>query len=184
MTTRHRTLTDPVGPYLVNLTKYYAEQRPDDSSDCIIWTGSQNNCGYGLMGSYDVRTDTRRMITPHRLALVQRLGRDIQSGMNANHTCHNRLCVNPDHLTEGSQAVKVADMRQAGLLMPGSGRPRGPGLGKQNRQYRYTEEEIQFIRDGDSAAIAARWGWTRLKAQKMTSSFRRSFRWLPHPRNK
>ena len=179
MTVKHRSLTDPVGPYLVNLTKYYAEQRSDDHSDCIIWTGSQNNCGYGLMGAYDVRDNTRHMITPHRLALIQQLGRDITPGMNANHTCHNRLCVNPDHLFEGTQAGKISDMRRDGLIVPGAGRRRGLSTSKQNRQYRYTEEEIQFIRSGDADAISQRYGWSRLKSQKMTSRFRQSYRWLP-----
>lgn len=38
----------------------------------------------------------------------------IPEGKQINHTCHNRCCVNPDHLYAGTQADNMRDMNRAG----------------------------------------------------------------------
>lgn len=38
----------------------------------------------------------------------------IENGLQVNHTCHNRTCVNPDHLYAGTQKQNVSDMQSAG----------------------------------------------------------------------
>ena len=53
---------------------------------CHIWTGTISSTGYGRYGREYA----------HRVA-VQRDGRD-PSGMQIDHLCRNRRCVNPEHL--------------------------------------------------------------------------------------
>lgn len=57
-----------------------------DDDGCHVWTGSINNMGYGLY----------RDEYAHRVA-VRRDGRD-PTGMQVDHLCRNRRCVNPSHL--------------------------------------------------------------------------------------
>ena len=159
------------------LFRLYTSEPAD--SECHIWTGSQNNCGYGLFRVHDTQTDTDRMMTPHRIALTQKLGRPITPGLSALHSCHNRLCVNPDHLSEGTQAEKMADMASAGRL---SGPRRRDGVAKkqQNRQYQYTEAEITWLRSADLSEISSRLNVDRAHASRIRSRMRSGFSWLPY----
>ena len=59
-------------------------------TDCILWTGAQTN-GYGT-GWNGTRTEQA-----HRLAYRAAYG-EIPDGYHVHHECHNRLCVNPEHL--------------------------------------------------------------------------------------
>lgn len=150
----------------------------DPNSDCINWTGSINNAGYGMIGFF--RADkTKGMMTPHRLALMIKLGREIQPGMNANHTCHNRTCCNPDHLVEGTQTQKMKDMYKDGLLKIGKGVP-GPRTNKQNRQYKYSEQDISWIRTADPKDIAQKYNMKLDAAKRFQYQFRIGYKWLPY----
>lgn len=58
---------------------------------CWLWTGSVVGDGYGEFQYMGKR------YSAHRLAL-QLDGRPVPRGMHADHTCRNKLCVNPAHL--------------------------------------------------------------------------------------
>lgn len=152
----------------------------DPNSDCINWTGSINNAGYGMIGFMRL-DETNGMMTVHRLALMEKLGRPITPGMNANHTCHNRVCCNPDHLVEGTQTEKMKDMYADGLLKIGNkrGNP-GERCKKQNRDYKYSESEIAWIRTADPADIADHYGLEYGPAKRMQYAFRVGYKWLPY----
>jgi hypothetical protein len=56
-------------------------------TDCIEWTGCRDKDGYGRSGK----------TLAHRVAYIAAVG-PIPAGMELDHLCRNRGCVNPEHL--------------------------------------------------------------------------------------
>ena len=77
------------------LPKLTAEQRfwqkVDKSGECWEWTANRTVKGYGAWSI------SRKSVMPHRFSYELAHG-PIPSGMQVDHLCHNRLCVNPGHL--------------------------------------------------------------------------------------
>jgi hypothetical protein len=59
--------------------------------DCIIWTGAKIPDGYGI------RRHQGRNQLAHRVAYMQEVG-PIPEGLEMDHLCRNRLCINTAHL--------------------------------------------------------------------------------------
>lgn len=57
-----------------------------------------------------------------------------------NHKCHNPICVNPDHLYDGTQTENMQDMKKAG-------RQKYPGCpGEKNPKAKLTKNQVKQIR--------------------------------------
>ena len=156
------------------------------ANGCWEWTGITNNAGYGFIGFiYADKTDRTRgrgMMTTHRLAWIIKHNR-LPTKRNINHTCNNKLCLNPDHLSEGTQQDKLNQMVAAGIK---GGRKFGVRVGPYNheqtrRKYKYTHEEIQWIRTATTKDIAEKYNTTILRAAGKRHAFRNGYRWLPLP---
>ena len=69
----------------------------EDESGCFISTYSTASHGYAQIGWND--GNGHRFVTLcHRAVWVYVHGTQILDGMTIDHLCHNRQCVNPDHL--------------------------------------------------------------------------------------
>lgn len=55
---------------------------------CWLWTGATDKLGYGRY----------RLTYAHRHAYELHTGKMIREGRQVDHMCHNRSCINPDHL--------------------------------------------------------------------------------------
>lgn len=72
-------------------------RRPDG---CWIWTGATNDGGYGQLRADD------RVQYAHRLAYETFVG-PIPDGLQIDHLCRTRLCVNPAHLEPVTQRENI-----------------------------------------------------------------------------
>ncbi|CAB4149415.1 HNH nuclease [uncultured Caudovirales phage] len=75
--------------------------------DCHIWQGQKSTNKYGYFSVYSRELGTRVSIKAHRFAYAMAYGFDnLPVGITGqkledlvvNHKCHNRECVNPEHL--------------------------------------------------------------------------------------
>ena len=71
--------------------------------DCYIWTGPVNTKGYGVISFQG------RHWVAHRLAWYL-AGREVPPGMELDHLCENKACVNVSHL---DPVTRAENMRRA-----------------------------------------------------------------------
>lgn len=79
------------------------------ANGCWEWTGSVASHGYGSFG-VDGRTETAP-----RVAYKLFVG-EIPEGACVLHSCDNRLCVNPNHLTVGDKAQNAQEAVERGRM--------------------------------------------------------------------
>ena len=79
-------------------------------SDCIEWEGNLTNGGYGY-----VRRNGKTE-GAHRIAWMDANDAEIPAGMVVMHSCDNRKCINPDHLSLGTQSENIADGYKKGRI--------------------------------------------------------------------
>ena len=174
---RHWHLYTDLGDLLVNLDSYYAKQQPG-LNGCIDSTLPAHRQGYRMMGAIRKQDNRRIMTVVHRIAARIKLGRAIDSSESVVHTCSNPACVNLDH-------IEVADLAFRNRVMQMNGRahyqnrrarlhPR-----KQNRNYRWSEEEIEYFRYENIQAISERFSVTLGKASRMKHMMTHGYLWLP-----
>lgn len=78
--------------------------------ECWPWTAGKSGVGYGQF-----ETPGRVKVGAHLLACELALG-ELPGGRVTRHACDNPGCVNPGHLTFGTQAENMADASRRGRL--------------------------------------------------------------------
>ena len=90
------------------MTRPYTRESPEvrfwskveKTDGCWIWKGCNRGDGYG---AFSIRG---RGILPHRFGYELSKG-EIPKGLQIDHLCRNRLCVNPEHLEAVSQKENI-----------------------------------------------------------------------------
>lgn len=88
-------------------TRFWAlVDRDHVGTGCWMWTGSSNGVGYGqFYAGAALRQDPSRYA--HRIAFALENGA-IPEGLDLDHLCRNRSCVNPAHLEAVTRSVNVS----------------------------------------------------------------------------
>ena len=81
--------------------------RVDKSGDCWLWTAGRSRDGYGMF-----RAEAGRKMYAHRWSYAEHFG-PIPEGMDIDHLCHNRACVNPAHLRLATRKQNAENRRGA-----------------------------------------------------------------------
>jgi len=152
----------------------------EQPNGCITWQAGKHRQGYGMMGGYRISENKRIMTVAHRVAMMFKLGRELKHDDFVIHTCHDNLCCNPRHLILGDYYVKDRVMVQKGNA---NHRVKGaradyPVKKQANRKYKYTDEEILWIRGADTRDIAKKYNIDRQSASKMRYDCKIRYKWL------
>lgn len=112
------------------------------TDDCWVWTAGRTPKGYGAF--YPHR---RHQVAAHRWAYEHFVG-PIPDGMYVLHSCDNPPCVNPDHLSVGTQRDNIQQCIERGRLT------RANQKGAANPRARLTDDDVRAIRDDPRTATA------------------------------
>lgn len=98
------------------LVHRFNDRVSDPTGGCRLWLGGlatkKNGTAYGRLTC--CMNGRVFIVYAHRLSFVLHKGRPIEDGVEICHSCDVPLCVEVEHLFEGSQAENIADMRKKG----------------------------------------------------------------------
>lgn len=117
------------------IKKFWSKVDKNTDNGCWLWKGRLNDKGYGTMCSNYFMNGEQRS---HRISYILIKG-FIPEGKFLLHSCHNAICVNPDHLRPGTQKENMQDMDKANR--------RNPTIGSKNPQAKLKEHDIIDILD-------------------------------------
>lgn len=180
---RHLHLYTQIGNLLVNVNNYKSKLGTVNSQGCIDWTGPWHRQGYGFFGVVRVSDNKRVMTVAHRIGAMLKYQRELTHDEFVIHTCSNFRCQNPDHLIIGDYAKKAEIMKANGRSNYCGNSPRGPRTPARqlNRVYRYSEEEILWMRSASTTEISQRYNVTKRRAACLRWDMRHRFKWLKGP---
>lgn len=108
--------------------------------ECWEHSGTPMNSGY-VTFTYRIKADGRkRYITAHRFSALLKYGA-ITNEYCVLHSCDNKLCVNPNHLSLGTQQDNMLDMHRKGRAV------RTCNWGEQNGYSKLTDDQVRWIMD-------------------------------------
>lgn len=99
------------------------------TEECWEWQASRLSSGYGQ--SYMINASERRRSGKphqegaHRVSYKMYYKKDIPDGYLVRHSCDNKICVNPFHLSIGTQKDNMKDCKMSEKASNRSRRPNG-----------------------------------------------------------
>lgn len=131
--------------------------------DCLEWSGAVDSRGYGNLSW------NGRKMRAHRVAYEIANGKipkgEGHHGTVVMHSCDNRLCCNPEHLSIGTHADNMADMAK-------KGRRKSIAEGESNGRCKLTEDQVIAIRKDTRGkrVIAPEYGVSPAQIQRIRNN--------------
>lgn len=91
-------------PIIALVTKLMNHSIVDPVADCWVWTGARKTGGYGTVRKNDGRR--KFSYSAHRASYEEFVG-PIPDGLELDHLCRNRLCINPSHLEPVTRSENI-----------------------------------------------------------------------------
>lgn len=126
---------------------------------CWVWTGSTNQCCYGLFGI----GGSGNIMVAHKVYWKIIAKRELPAGMELLHTCDNPSCVRLEHLRTGTHKENMQDMKTKGRI--GTSERAGPASWLSHSQ----AHEIKQLLDGgtEHKEIMSRFGISRSSVSRL-----------------
>jgi len=125
---------------------------PAGEHECWNWQGAKTGKGYGVIQEAGKGS---RLLLAHRVSHEIHKG-PVPDGLLVLHSCDNRLCVNPAHLSAGTQSQNILDAFARGRKVSGA---------------KLSADQVKAIRVSAAShrALAAEYGCARSLVQRIKS---------------
>ena len=95
------------------VARFWEKVRPAGSDQCWEWRDPPDTYGYGRLGYFTSKSESRPVLKAHRISAALFLP-DYSEGLVVRHKCDNAICCNPAHLEMGTQAENIIDREKRG----------------------------------------------------------------------
>ena len=168
------------GDILVDVIQWEEKTKLDPATNCINWLGALHPQQYGMCMVWDSETGKKKMATTHRVAYKMNIDANITRKNFVIQTCCNHKCVNPLHLTLGSDAGDSTRIRKAAGKFIKRMSKYAHKHSQKTRQYNYTVEQLIYCRNHTNRETLAHFNVTLKDVNQMRDYLHpvRGFKWL------
>ena len=85
--------------------RFWAKVQPDEATGCWLWLGARNK-GYGVFRNGGSVASAQQTVSVHRTSYQALIG-PIPHGLQLDHLCRVRYCINPSHLEPVTQQENI-----------------------------------------------------------------------------
>lgn len=100
-----RPILTRTGPVERPTLDRFADHVALTGTGCIEWIGGRTTAGYGSFAARTARGAEKKVMA-HRWSYEHHVGA-IPEGLDLDHLCRNRACINPEHLEPVTRAVNI-----------------------------------------------------------------------------
>lgn len=118
-------------------------RRVEKTDGCWLWCGTIRSNGYG---SIQEAGKGSKSLSVHRVSYMLHKG-SISDGLVVMHSCDNKRCVNPDHLSVGTHGDNARDAIAKGLYQ------KVQPVGEANGKSKLTVKDVEFIRSNPDRSL-------------------------------